>query len=292
MRMRIIFCVSTFLYGPLLYLYTLSLIRKDFSVKPMYALHFILSLILILNIFLGYPIWDFVRPLVYLSLFPYLIFAILEISKYRKIIAQTQSSVTQSDLSWLLWTMIIYCFVVFSDLIEYMMSTQLLIGSIPVVDTTVLFSVNWMFFKGLKQPQIFLGISINDKLLLGRNKTKNQSVKIKKSEIDKIINYMNDKKPFLNSTLSLSDLAMKLQMTDRRLSNIINYHFNKNFISFINDYRLLLAEDLLLNPTHKEETISEILYATGFNSKSTFNSLFKQKTGFTPTEFKKRHSSS
>ncbi|WP_335728986.1 helix-turn-helix domain-containing protein [Psychroserpens sp.] len=281
----------TLLYGPLLYLYALSLIRRYFSLKPIYLLHLAFSLFLLLNIVIGYPIWDFVRPLVYLSLFPYLIFAIREILKYRKIMVQTQSNATQTDLSWLLWTMIIFCFVVFSDLVEYLLSTQLLIWSIPVVDTTVLISVNWMFFNGLKQPQIFSGISIGDKVFVKKNDNNKFDPEIIKSDIKQITKYMDNEKPYLNSTLSLTELAIELDMPVRKLSHLINYYFHKNFITFINDYRLLLAEDRLINPFHEKETILEVIYAVGFNSKSTFNSLFKQKTGLTPTEYKRNNSS-
>jgi AraC-like DNA-binding protein len=38
----------------------------------------------------------------------------------------------------------------------------------------------------------------------------------------------------------------------------------------------------------KKITVLEVLYQVGFNSKSSFNTLFKKQTGVTPSEFKKK----
>ena len=49
---------------------------------------------------------------------------------------------------------------------------------------------------------------------------------------------------------------------------------------------------LLIDPATKHLTVLHILYEVGFNSKSSFNALFKRKTGFTPTEYKRNHHAS
>jgi AraC-like DNA-binding protein len=36
------------------------------------------------------------------------------------------------------------------------------------------------------------------------------------------------------------------------------------------------------------KNVLEILYETGFNSKATFNRVFKKGTGYSPTEYKKK----
>jgi len=58
-------------------------------------------------------------------------------------------------------------------------------------------------------------------------------------------------------------------------------------VGFINDYRIELAKDRFKNPIDAKETILEIMYDVGFNSKSSFYTIFKQKTGHTPSEYKK-----
>ncbi|MCB0684696.1 MAG: AraC family transcriptional regulator, partial [Saprospiraceae bacterium] len=49
------------------------------------------------------------------------------------------------------------------------------------------------------------------------------------------------------------------------------------------------ARERLANPADPKETILEVMYEVGFNSKSSFNTLFKQQTGLTPSEYKKKH---
>jgi AraC-like DNA-binding protein len=59
-----------------------------------------------------------------------------------------------------------------------------------------------------------------------------------------------------------------------------------NFYEFINNYRIKEAKEIL--KTDKEQTISDVFLAVGFNSKSVFNTFFKKNTGMTPSEFRKQ----
>ena len=69
---------------------------------------------------------------------------------------------------------------------------------------------------------------------------------------------------------------------------MINHKLNKHFFDLINEYRIEKAMQILQNPKESHLTILEILYAVGFNSKSSFNTAFKNYTGLTPTEYRKR----
>ena len=64
---------------------------------------------------------------------------------------------------------------------------------------------------------------------------------------------------------------------------------DQNFVGFVNQYRIEMAKDKLRNISDRGETILEIMYDVGFNSKSSFNTLFKQNTGLTPSDFRKKH---
>ena len=59
-------------------------------------------------------------------------------------------------------------------------------------------------------------------------------------------------------------------------------------MDFINTYRIEKAKERLLHPKDEKETILEVMYEVGFNSKSSFNTVFKKKTGLTPSQYKDR----
>ena len=89
--------------------------------------------------------------------------------------------------------------------------------------------------------------------------------------------------------LTLDQLAGQLSMKAKLLSQVINEVLGQNFFDFINRYRIQEARRLLTNPVDPKVTVLEILYEVGFNSKSSFNTLFKKYTGLTPTEFRRRY---
>jgi len=57
------------------------------------------------------------------------------------------------------------------------------------------------------------------------------------------------------------------------------------FTDFVNNYRINQAKIFLL----KDYSVTEVCFQVGFESLSYFNKLFKQHTGETPSEFKKKH---
>ena len=107
------------------------------------------------------------------------------------------------------------------------------------------------------------------------------------SEIIKLKNYMIDKKPFLNPYVTIQEISKDLQIPTRELSILINHTLGQHFFDFVNTYRIENAKKILKDHAKSKETILEILYEVGFNSKSSFNTAFKKHTGFTPTEYRK-----
>ena len=119
--------------------------------------------------------------------------------------------------------------------------------------------------------------------------TNSESIEKEKKAQD-LLNYMRNKKAYLEPELTLEQLASQLALKPRVLSQTINEILGQNFYDFINRYRIEEAARLLTNPKDKKITILEVLYEVGFNSKSSFNTLFKKYTGLTPTEFRKKQS--
>ena len=80
-----------------------------------------------------------------------------------------------------------------------------------------------------------------------------------------------------------------MEVRPKVLSQVINESLHQSFFDFVNRYRIEEAKQQLTHPEDEAITILEILYNSGFNSKSSFNTLFKKYTGLTPTEFRKNH---
>lgn len=101
---------------------------------------------------------------------------------------------------------------------------------------------------------------------------------------DKILLNVRTHQPFMEPTLSLSQYAESINEQSRKVSQAINHVFGSNFNDFMNYHRIELAKQkLCLQPTL---TIQEIMYTTGFNSKATFNKVFKNMTSKSPTQFR------
>jgi len=86
--------------------------------------------------------------------------------------------------------------------------------------------------------------------------------------------------------LSLSSLAEKLSIPPHELSRVINTVFKKGFNDCINEYRVRDVVSKMRDPAYDKLTMLGIAFEAGFNSKSTFNRIFRQMTGKSPAEFK------
>ena len=98
---------------------------------------------------------------------------------------------------------------------------------------------------------------------------------------------MVERKPYLNSSLTIQDISDEIKIPVRDLSLLINHQLGQHFYDFVNAYRIESAMNILKDETKSRVTILEILYEVGFNSKSSFNTAFKKHTGNTPTSYRK-----
>jgi len=102
----------------------------------------------------------------------------------------------------------------------------------------------------------------------------------------RLVEIMKTEKPYLNPTLTVFELAKKINTNDKYLSRHINKTYQKNFIHFINEFRIEEAKHRLLSTEFAQYKIEAISEMVGFNSKSAFNNAFKKLTNHTPTEFR------
>ena len=104
-----------------------------------------------------------------------------------------------------------------------------------------------------------------------------------------LLDFMSNEKPFLDPELSIGTLSNKLGLHPHQLSKNINRHFNKNFFEFINEYRIEEFKKLAVDPKNKHISILGLAMDAGFNSKATFNRIFKNASGLTPSQFRESY---
>lgn len=92
------------------------------------------------------------------------------------------------------------------------------------------------------------------------------------------------KKLYLNPDLKIGDIADALQANEKEISKAINDVRDRRFTSYINDFRIELAKELLVS--HPHDSIKEITFRSGFSSQPQFQRKFKELTGLTPEQFR------
>ena len=96
---------------------------------------------------------------------------------------------------------------------------------------------------------------------------------------------MEEEKLYKTPGLTLADLAALLQTNKQYISETINQTFGKNFYDFVNEYRLQEFLFLSDNPDYHHLKLLGLAYEAGFNSKATFNAVFKKHYETTPSNY-------
>ena len=106
---------------------------------------------------------------------------------------------------------------------------------------------------------------------------------IKMDEIrNRLIDYLEVKKIFLEPNISLIKLSMEVGTNTTYLSNIINQYYKCNFHAVINNYRIQYAKRLLIE---EKSNVTEVAIKSGFTSRSAFFSAFQRIEGTSPLNF-------
>lgn len=126
-------------------------------------------------------------------------------------------------------------------------------------------------------------------LHLPKKKYKKSSLKKEEAEsyYSKLDKFVKEEKPFLQSNLTLRQLAEKIDLHPNYLSELLNEKIGKNFSGYINHFRVETFKQLAQDPKNAHLSLLGLAYESGFNSKTAFNTFFKKETGMTPKQFLK-----
>jgi AraC-like DNA-binding protein len=304
------------LFGPLLYFYTQTVIYKNFSVGLKTLPHFLPFLVF----FAGTETYYLIQPqseketilrsilehhiplavtivstLIFIQFLIYAVYSLGLVSRYKKAANQLFSDPVHTDVSWLNSTIVFFILIVIvstlNNLLAQIFLAKYYLLAFNLVVLALFFFVINVILKALRGSHVFSFTEQHDLSDRAGLTSKAPRVIADKGEKEQIIQllarFMESDKPYLEPELSLEQLALKLSLKPRPLSQAINEILGQNFFDYINRYRIDEAKRLLTNPKDEKITVLEVLYEVGFNSKSSFNTLFKKYTGLTPTEFRK-----
>lgn len=302
------------LCGPFIFLYTHSVIYKKFELSKKKFVHFIPFIISFgiselsylaagasMQIQILHKIMERQLPLpvyigssiIYVHFFAYLFVSLRSVKQYEIAAANQFSESKKITLGWLKTTIWFFLALMIVSAVNSYLSFQSRENIYFIVLSLMIFLlllfIIFVLFKALHNPQIFSGWDEKqiEEATQAPKLAPLQPDEEKQKILQKLQQHMQAAKPFLEPELTLDELANQLSVKSKLLSQTINELLQQNFFEFINSYRIEEAKRLLNNPKDKKITVLEVMYEVGFNSKSSFNTLFKKATGVTPSEFKK-----
>ncbi|HNP08449.1 MAG TPA: AraC family transcriptional regulator [Cyclobacteriaceae bacterium] len=316
------------LQGPLIYIYTQSVLNDELDLRPIDLVHLIpysavLALVLCVHyltantvtISNGYIIFKDGAPLalkVLVNLTKLITLTYIGVSLYKVLVrarglSQYHSNPERIHLAWLRLFLLgigigdVVLYLAIPDMLGFYMLSDYQIAALSTF-VGVAFSYLASFVNYRHQFELNVMTASMSSVGLSSNQLVDETateVKYRNSglteakalELSYALNqYMNETKPYLNKNLTLRDVADELNLTPNTVSQVINNCMKKNFFEFINEFRVLEFKKNIRLGQHDNYTILAVAQECGFASKSTFYSTFKKITGQTPADFVKSHS--
>ena len=307
-----VFGFGYWLEGPFLLWYTRSLVYKDYQLTRRDFIYLVPFLAYLLHEILFYYSLDigdkkhlqeaynlYRAPwyMNYVTLFRDAFRVVLgfmclvEIKRYSRHIKTNFSTIDKIDLSWLklltqgfvvirIWSVLVVVLVLMAT--EFGIKTDFATVGLACNYVTCLF-ISLLIFFSLGHSHVFEGLE-RQPAEVAKDDPKD---KFSADQVEALTNFMQNERPYLMPSLTLDKLAAQMKLQPRSLSALINRKFDCNFFEFINCYRVEAAKKILADKNAAHKNMLDVMCDVGFNSKATFNTLFKKKVGMTPSEFRK-----
>jgi AraC-like DNA-binding protein len=152
--------------------------------------------------------------------------------------------------------------------------------------TILVLFVIYVGYSGIHQQDLFSNTATKEEeLVKTESEYKKSSLKadVARQKHHELLELMTSDEPYLNPKLTLSELAQSLSMSNNHLSQVINQYEEMNFHDFVNKYRV--EEFIRKAQSNNSFGLLGHAYDSGFNSKSTFNSVFKKFKSTTPSQY-------
>lgn len=301
------------LHGPLLYLYTLYSLRSDRHIRKIDYLHFapfILAYLYMTPFFFFYTAKEKIMVdngeltdySVFMSLLlvgfiisgiTYPILSYMLTIKHKQKIDNHFSFEEGINLNWLrtsIWGIgIIFLSVLVITVLRELAGVVFPFNADFIFYTLIILFIFYVGYFGIRHQDMFTHNENNtgNGYIQPPAQMKYQRSGLKPDALNqhhqKLLEFMETKKPYLEPKLTLSGLAKQLEISSNQLSQVINQKEQANFHDFVNRYRI----EEFISRASQNKNFSLLAHAldSGFNSKSSFNSVFKKLKGMPPSEF-------
>lgn len=305
------------LHGPLLYLYVLFSLQadRDFTLKDylhfaplvgfyIYMIPFFFFYTQQQKVMLNNGLIDDFSVFIALSLVAFLIsgvgYSIASyrlLNRYRNLTDQNFAYRKPIDLNWLkhfIWGMgsIFIVAIILSALQEWVHFNFGFNTDIIFYALIILF-IFYLGYSGIMYQGIFSTGRKVDPLVMPPAAGEYKNSGLKEADAlryhQQLTEIMTKEKPYLDPKLSLNTLTEYLEISPNHLSQIINQYEEKNFYDYINEHRVQEFKKRALKPENRNYSILGIAHDSGFNSKSSFNQVFKKIVGKTPSQYLNIH---
>ena len=305
--------VTTFLIGPLSYLYVRSCTQKEFQMKPLEWLHFlpfVLDVLLFLPFFLKsgtekidvFENWKktgvfqqhtYVLNLKTVHCLVYIVFAGRLILQYVKHLTNTSSKIDYIFNRWMWLFLFLMVLPSLGHIVYFILHFKHIVITFSLLSFISFTAV--IYYMTLVKPEIFHTFPhqmtaedveevAQDKKYTASTLSPHQTAE----SLSKLITFVKKEKPYYAPELTISELANQVKMPINLLSQTINENLNVHFLDFINGYRVEDVKEKLADPLLSHYTILAIAFESGFNARSTFYTVFKKHTGVTPSEYRRQ----
>lgn len=234
--------------------------------------------------------------LLFLQVFGYLAYGVYLLKSERVLLLKLTTEFKNTTYYWLIYLIVSLMVIMLFDLTIY---AQALEGRMPsftvlaAIASLVAIFVDTIALFSIYQPDVFFHEIKQQEEPQPEAKPHLRSIELSpeaaKQLDEQLLELVKNHKPHLDENISLPKLASLLGVTTHQLSELLNIHKSTSFYDFLNDLRY--QESLqFLNADETDLTIADIAYRSGFNNRNSFYKVFKEKTGLTPSQYKKASS--
>ena len=304
-------------FGPLVYLYARAASDRAWRFRPRHLLHFVpvaISTVLAAPYYMmsgaeKIAVYDrFQRgelhtligpidPLKFVSGISYSVVTLLYLRRHRQEVRHSYSNTARVNLGWLFW-------LAGTAGAIWLLATALKLGGvgqrvrddhIALGIAVVIYSIG---YRGLRQTEIFSYHTAEHPVVVGAAAPESDPVPPRQersalSDVEAerleraLLALMETEEPWREPDLTLSDLAIRLESTPHKVSELLNSRLGETFYDFVNGYRVEEVQRRIASGENRTRTMLTLALGAGFASKSTFNQAFKSRTGQTPSAYRK-----